>query len=50
VVEARTIDRPGVRTEGPIAGPQDLTAATGRGDQAVKSGEPYPTEVVTQGR
>jgi len=40
----------GVRSEGPITDPKDLAGAIGRGIQAVKSGEPYLVDVVTQPR
>ncbi len=40
----------GVRAEGPIADPKDLAPAIRRGVAAVKSGEPYLIDVVTQGR
>jgi acetolactate synthase I/II/III large subunit len=40
----------GVRSEGPITDPKDLAGAIRRGIQAVKSGEPYLVDVVTQPR
>jgi thiamine pyrophosphate-dependent acetolactate synthase large subunit-like protein len=40
----------GVRAEGPISEPRDLAPAIRRGIQAVKNGEPYLIDVVTQGR
>jgi acetolactate synthase-1/2/3 large subunit len=40
----------GVRAEGPIADPKDLAPAIRRGIEAVKRGEPYLIDVVTQGR
>ncbi|HEV2198559.1 MAG TPA: thiamine pyrophosphate-binding protein [Bryobacteraceae bacterium] len=40
----------GVRSEGPITDPKDLSAAIQRGIQVVKGGEPYLVDVVTQPR
>jgi acetolactate synthase-1/2/3 large subunit len=40
----------GVRAEGPIADPKDLGAAIRRGVEAVKRGEPYLIDTVTQPR
>jgi thiamine pyrophosphate-dependent acetolactate synthase large subunit-like protein len=40
----------GVRAEGPIADPKDLPAAIRRGIEAVKRGEPYLIDTVTQPR
>ena len=40
----------GVRSEGPITDPKDLAGAIRRGLQAVKGGEPYLVDVVTQPR
>src|SRR6185436_15974462 len=40
----------GVGSSGPISDPKDLAAAIRRGIQAVKSGEPYLIDVVTQPR
>ena len=40
----------GVRAEGPISDPKDLSAAIERGIAVVKSGQPYLIDVVTQGR
>jgi hypothetical protein len=40
----------GVRSEGPITDPADLAEAIRRGIQAVKGGEPYLVDVVTQPR
>jgi acetolactate synthase I/II/III large subunit len=40
----------GVRAEGPIADPKDLGAAIQRGVEAVKRGEPYLIDTVTQPR
>ena len=40
----------GVRAEGPIADPKDLGAAIRRGIDAVKGGEPYLIDTVTQPR
>ena len=40
----------GVRSEGPITDPKDLAGAIRRGIQAVKGGEPYLVDVVTQPR
>jgi len=39
-----------VRAEGPIADPKDLGAAIRRGVEAVKRGEPYLIDTVTQPR
>ena len=40
----------GVRAEGPISDPKELAAAIRRGIEAVKSGEPYLIDTVTQPR
>jgi thiamine pyrophosphate-dependent acetolactate synthase large subunit-like protein len=40
----------GMRAEGPIADPRDLSAALRRGIDVVKRGEPYLIDVVTQPR
>ncbi len=40
----------GVRAEGPISDPQELRPAIVRGIQAVKRGEPYLIDVITQPR
>jgi acetolactate synthase I/II/III large subunit len=40
----------GVRAEGPIADPKDLSAAIRRGIETVKRGEPYLIDTVTQPR
>lgn len=40
----------GVRAEGPISNPRDLGPAIKRGVEAVKKGEPYLIDVVTQPR
>ena len=47
---ARLAQSMGVRAEGPIADPKDLGPAIQRGVAAVKRGEPFLIDVVTQGR
>jgi thiamine pyrophosphate-dependent acetolactate synthase large subunit-like protein len=47
---ARLAQSMGVRAEGPIANPRDLGPAIRRGIEAVKKGEPYLIDVITQPR